>query len=153
MVANRLGNGLQNRLDRFDSGPRLHFFCPQIPDFIAKAGIFHFPWIPRFCVKVPADIKKERRREFPAAFRLHSSAPMPGVEHAPWRRGRYRNHQGAIPEDLGSPQREIGDAQLLKNVVTIVLGPFFNNFSLLVEGEPGHEINHDMFFRSGHSMP
>ena len=27
VVANRLGNGLQNRLDRFDSGPRLHFFA------------------------------------------------------------------------------------------------------------------------------
>ena len=26
VVANRLGNGLQNRIDRFDSGPRLHFF-------------------------------------------------------------------------------------------------------------------------------
>ena len=27
VVANRLGSGLQNRLDRFDSGPRLHFFA------------------------------------------------------------------------------------------------------------------------------
>ena len=27
VVAKRLGSGLQNRSDRFDSGPRLHFFC------------------------------------------------------------------------------------------------------------------------------
>ena len=29
MVAKRLGSGLQNRLNRSDSDPRLHFFCPD----------------------------------------------------------------------------------------------------------------------------
>ena len=28
VVAKRLGSGLQNRVDRFDSDPRLHFFLP-----------------------------------------------------------------------------------------------------------------------------
>ena len=27
VIAKRLGSGLQNRLDRFDSDSRLHFFC------------------------------------------------------------------------------------------------------------------------------
>ena len=30
MVAKRLGSGLQNRLNRSDSDPRLHFFCSEI---------------------------------------------------------------------------------------------------------------------------
>ena len=41
-------NELQNRLDRFDSGPRLHFFCPQIPVFAMETGIFHSPVFPPF---------------------------------------------------------------------------------------------------------
>ena len=42
VVAKRSGSGLQNRLNRFDSDPRLHFFCLFIYEFekLRKVKLF-----------------------------------------------------------------------------------------------------------------